>query len=247
MRSPNRHNIITGTVSCVGLEDISLLSPQERRKRGIICYDSKRDSVLRVTNPDLPFLEEMREICEMGFTHAVEAGPLTSRPMQGILLEIHDWMLHSDAIHRGYGQIMIPIQKLVHGCYLSADTLICIPEFKFVIRCASKHEEKCKELLCKHQAELIHFHATTFSEMKAVIAARHFLPWWHETCEEMQAVTVTSISITLRKVCDGTVYEDSQLRSLVSEIRREVELPQEIPSPLDFLPELRKPQKSARK
>ena len=49
--------------------------------------------------------------------------------MRGILFELHDVVLHADAIHRGGGQIIPTARRVFYGCELSAEPRIQEPVF----------------------------------------------------------------------------------------------------------------------
>jgi len=61
------------------------------------------------------------------FNFATSEGPLCGEPMRGLRVNLTDVVLHSDSVHRGEGQIIHPVQRLVHACLLSSSPRLVEP------------------------------------------------------------------------------------------------------------------------
>ena len=57
---------------------------------------------------------------EAAFQWATKEGPMTDENMRGIRFNIHDVTLHTDAIHRGGGQIIPTARRVLYASVLTA-------------------------------------------------------------------------------------------------------------------------------
>lgn len=64
------------------------------------------------------FLQEIRDSVETAFNFATQSGALCDENMRGCRFNINDVKLHTDAIHRGGGQIIPAFKKALYGTQL---------------------------------------------------------------------------------------------------------------------------------
>ena len=57
---------------------------------------------------------------EAAFQWATREGPMCDENMRGNRFNIHDVTLHTDAIHRGGGQIIPTARRVLYACELTA-------------------------------------------------------------------------------------------------------------------------------
>lgn len=65
----------------------------------------------------------------MPFTKLLLQGVLCEENMRGIRYDIHDVTLHTDAIHRGGGQIIPTARRVLYACQLTADPRMMEPVY----------------------------------------------------------------------------------------------------------------------
>eukprot|EP00803_Ostreobium_quekettii_P007249 evm.model.scf_1627.1 EVM.evm.TU.scf_1627.1 scf_1627:5728-11865(-) len=65
------------------------------------------------------YLNEIKDSCVAAFQWATKEGVLCEENMRGVVYEIHDVVLHSDAIHRGGGQIIPTCRRALYAAQLS--------------------------------------------------------------------------------------------------------------------------------
>jgi len=70
------------------------------------------------------FLNEIKDSVEAAFQWATREGVLCDENMRGCRYNIHDVTLHTDAIHRGGGQILPTCRRVIYACELTA-----VPKF----------------------------------------------------------------------------------------------------------------------
>ena len=72
------------------------------------CYgpDTEGANVVVDTTVGVSYLNEIKEHVTSGFQWTTKQGPLCEEPMRGIRFDLKDVVLHTDAIHRGAGQLM---------------------------------------------------------------------------------------------------------------------------------------------
>ena len=75
------------------------------------------------------FLNEIKDSMEGAFQWATREGAMCDENMRGIRFDIHDVTLHTDAIHRGGGQIIPTARRVFYACELTAAPAFQEPVF----------------------------------------------------------------------------------------------------------------------
>merc|ERR1719348_2826952 len=81
------------------------------------------------------YLNEIKDSVVAGFQWATKEGVLAEENMRGIRFNIHDVTLHTDAIHRGGGQIIPTTRRVLLACQLTAVPKILEPVYLVEIAC----------------------------------------------------------------------------------------------------------------
>jgi len=81
------------------------------------------------------YLLEIKEHVNSAFQWATKEGPLCEENMRGIRFNLQDVTLHTDAIHRGAGQIMPPTRRACFAAELTAKPTLQEPVFLVEITC----------------------------------------------------------------------------------------------------------------
>merc|ERR1712152_106433 len=81
------------------------------------------------------YLIEIKEHVNSAFQWTTKEGPLCEENMRGIRFNIMDVILHTDAIHRGAGQIMPPTRRCCFAAELTAKPTLQEPVFLVEITC----------------------------------------------------------------------------------------------------------------
>lgn len=80
-------------------------------------------------------MNEIKDSCVAAFQWATKEGCLADENMRGIRFNILDVVLHTDAIHRGGGQIIPTCRRVLYAAVLSAEPAIMEPVFLVEITC----------------------------------------------------------------------------------------------------------------
>lgn len=92
-------------------------------------------NVLVDTTTGVQYLSEIKDHCNSAFQWASKEGVLCEENMRGIRFNLLDVTLHTDAIHRGAGQIMPTCRRVLYACQLTASPRLQEPIFLVDIRC----------------------------------------------------------------------------------------------------------------
>merc|ERR1719476_1022288 len=158
-KSPNKHNRIYLTAEpmsdelCKDIEDGKLGPKAEAKERArafrekydwddnnarkIWCWGPETEgaNVVVDTTTAIAYLLEIKEHVNSAFQWATKEGPLCEENMRGIRFNLMDVTLHTDAIHRGAGQIMPPTRRCCFAAELTAKPTLQEPVFLVEITC----------------------------------------------------------------------------------------------------------------
>jgi elongation factor 2 len=81
------------------------------------------------------YLNEIKDSVVAGFQWASKEGVLCEENMRGVRFNIHDVTLHTDAIHRGGGQIIPTARRVLYACVLTASPRLMEPVYLVEIQC----------------------------------------------------------------------------------------------------------------
>merc|ERR1711992_314854 len=158
-KSPNKHNrlFMTAVNMPDGLpEDIDsgeVTSRQDFKLRGryladkyewdvgearkIWCFgpDTTGPNIVIDATKGVQYLNEIKDSVVAGFQWASKEGVLCDENMRGVRFNIHDVTLHTDAIHRGGGQIIPTARRVLYASALTAAPRLMEPVYLCEIQC----------------------------------------------------------------------------------------------------------------
>jgi len=158
-KSPNKHNRLF--LKCEPLADeltaeidAGTLGPKDDPKiRGralvdkydwdatdakkIWCFgpETTGPNILLDQTKGVQYLNEIKDSCVAAFQWASKEGVLCDENMRGIRFRVLDVALHTDAIHRGGGQIIPTARRVYYACQLTAAPRIMEPVYLVEIQC----------------------------------------------------------------------------------------------------------------
>uniref|UniRef100_A0A6Q2XI60 Tr-type G domain-containing protein n=1 Tax=Esox lucius TaxID=8010 RepID=A0A6Q2XI60_ESOLU len=105
--------------------------------RKIWCFgpDGTGPNLLMDVTKGVQYLNEIKDSVVAGFQWAVKEGALCEENMRAVRFDIHDVTLHTDAIHRGGGQIIPTARRVLYACQLTAQPRIMEPVYLVEIQC----------------------------------------------------------------------------------------------------------------
>eukprot|EP00055_Hartaetosiga_balthica_P002503 m.4218 g.4218 ORF g.4218 m.4218 type:complete len:839 (-) comp2187_c1_seq1:124-2640(-) len=158
-KSPNKHNrlFMKAVPFAEGLaqdiDDDKVSAKQEMKERAryladtydweigearkIWCFgpDGTGPNVVVDAAKGVQYLNEIKDSVVAGFQWATKEGVLADEWMRGVRFDIHDVTLHTDAIHRGGGQIIPTTRRCLYACCLTAAPRLMEPVFLVEIQC----------------------------------------------------------------------------------------------------------------
>jgi len=105
--------------------------------RKIWCFgpDTLGPNLLIDVTKGVQYLNEIKDSVVAGFQWATKEGVLCDENMRGVRFNIHDVTLHTDAIHRGGGQIIPTARRVLYACALTAAPRLMEPVYLVEIQC----------------------------------------------------------------------------------------------------------------
>lgn len=99
----------------------------EARKIWTFGPDSTGPNLLVDVTKGVQYLNEIKDSVVSGFNWATKEGPLCEENVRAVRFNIHDVTLHTDAIHRGGGQIIPTARRCFYACMLTAEPRLMEP------------------------------------------------------------------------------------------------------------------------
>merc|ERR1712125_163347 len=105
--------------------------------RKIWCYGPETEgaNIIVVVTQGVQYVGEIKEHVNSAFQWTTKEGPLCEENMRAIRFNFTDVTLHSDAIHRGAGQIMPPTRRACFAAELTGKPTLQEPVFLVEITC----------------------------------------------------------------------------------------------------------------
>lgn len=105
--------------------------------RKIWCFgpETTGPNLLVDVTKGVQYLNEIKDSMVSGFQWASKDGVLCEENCRGIRWNIHDVTLHTDAIHRGGGQIIPTARRCFYACQLTASPRLLEPVYLVEIQC----------------------------------------------------------------------------------------------------------------
>ncbi len=97
----------------------------------IWCFgpDTQGPNVIVDVTKGVQYLNEIKDSCVAAFQWATKEGAIAEENMRGITFEVHDVVLHTDAIHRGGGQIIPTCRRVLYAAELTATPRLMEPVY----------------------------------------------------------------------------------------------------------------------
>merc|ERR1712242_627186 len=105
--------------------------------RKIWCFgpDTMGPNLLIDCTKGVQYLNEIKDSVVAGFQWATKEGVLCDENVRGARFNIYDVTLHTDAIHRGGGQIIPTARRVLYACTLTAQPRLMEPVYLVEIQC----------------------------------------------------------------------------------------------------------------
>eukprot|EP01029_Cantina_marsupialis_P022534 TRINITY_DN550139_c0_g1_i1.p1 TRINITY_DN550139_c0_g1~~TRINITY_DN550139_c0_g1_i1.p1 ORF type:complete len:869 (-),score=200.51 TRINITY_DN550139_c0_g1_i1:100-2706(-) len=133
------------------------MDPTEMGPKKLWCFgpETTGPNFLVDSTHGVSYLNEVKESCVSGFQWASGCAALCEEPMRGIMVKILDCALHSDAIHRGMGQILGPMRRVCYAAQLCAEPRLVEPMYIADIQCPMDVSGNVYSVLTRRRAEIV--------------------------------------------------------------------------------------------
>jgi elongation factor 2 len=158
-KSPNKHNRLyltaeplpDGLPEAIDSGSVSARDDAKSRSKVLVAEHGwdKNDSMKiwcfgpETTGPNVlvdqtkgvSYLNEIKDSCEAAFAWATKEGVMSDENMRGIRFNLKDVTLHADAIHRGGGQLIPTMRRVLYAAELTAQPRLLEPVYLVEIQC----------------------------------------------------------------------------------------------------------------
>jgi elongation factor 2 len=158
-KSPNKHNRLYMTAEplaeelAVAIEDGKVSARDDPKSRAKVlqeefgwdandakklwCFgpESTGPNVLVDVTKAVQYLNEIKDSCVAAFNWATREGVLCDENVRSVRFNIHDVVLHTDAIHRGGGQVIPTARRCLYASMLTAQPVLQEPVYLVEISC----------------------------------------------------------------------------------------------------------------
>jgi elongation factor 2 len=264
-KSPNKHNRIylkaepMSDELCAAVEEGKAgpkADPKERSKflrekfdwdensaRKIWCWGPDTDGpnmVVDVTQ-GVQYLLEIKEHVTSAFQWATKEGPMCEENMRGIRFNIQDVTLHTDAIHRGAGQIMPPTRRCCFAAEMTGKPTLSEPIFLVEITCpqeAMSGVYNCLNLRRGCVFEENPREGTPLVQVKAHLPVAESFGFVAALRQQTSGQAFPQCVFDHWENMPGNCLEEGKMQDLVLAVRKRKGLKVELPKLVDYLDKL---------
>jgi len=265
-KSPNKHNRIYMTAEPLGDDVVKSIDAgeismeMEMKVRARLLADEYKWDVTEARKiwtlglgPDglanvlvdmtkgVQYLNEIKDSCVGSFQQVTAQGILCDEALRGVRFNIQDVVMHADAIHRGAGQIMPPMKRVMYACQIKSEPALLEPMYVVDITVPNGaiagvystlnarrgviegKEDRPGTPLCKVKAFLPVLESFGFAQLLRQNTSGQAFP---------------QMIFSHWQMVNGEVYEDSQAQQIVLQVRERKGLKNELPDFQDYYDKL---------
>merc|ERR1719206_1150319 len=211
--------------------------------RKIWCFGPETDGANVVVDQTVAvqYLLEIKEHVNSAFQWATKEGPLCEENMRGIKFNLTDVTLHTDAIHRGAGQIMPPTRRACFAAELTAKPTLQEPIFLVEITCpqdAMSGVYSCMNLRRGCVFEENQREGTPLVQVKAHLPVAESFGFVAALRQQTSGQAFPQCVFDHWEPIQGNAVEAGKLQDLVLAVRKRKNLKVEMPALTDYLDKL---------
>jgi len=251
-KSPNKHNKFYISVRPLDETTIRLIQeglvtedmdPRERAKilrehanwdtdmaRRILAIDENINVFVDMTT-GVQYFREVRDTVIQGFRLAMREGPLAHEPVRGVLVILHDAVIHEDPAHRGPAQIYPAVRNAIFAGMLTSNPTLLEPILKLDIKTPMEYIGNISVVITKKRGKILDIQQ---SENLARILAEIPVSESFDLADMLRNATAGK-AIWGQDFSRWAPVPDSMLMSLIASIRQRKGLKPEPPKPEDFI------------
>ncbi len=250
-RSPNRHNRLVISVeplSATLVEMIrkgSIYDGMDRRELAKILRDQgwetdearnvwvidERSNIFTDVTKGVQRLDQVKGSITIGFTDAMQAGPLAGEPVRGVKVRLEDATVHEDPVHFGPGQMIPATRAGIFAAILSANPALLEPLLKIDVKLPVDQVGLITSVIAQKRGKTL------------AIDQKEYLTF---VTGEIPAAEAFDLSESIRGATGGRAFWGTEFsrwelvpaslqKALVAEIRKRKGMSPEPPRPQDLL------------
>jgi elongation factor 2 len=211
--------------------------------RKIWCFGPNTDgpNVVVDCTKGVQYLNEIKDSVVAAFQWVTKEGVLTNENMRGIRFNFMDVVLHTDAIHRGGGQIIPTARRVFFAAQLTAEPKLMEPIFLVEIQCPQTAVGGIYAVMNKRRGQIveeIQRPGTPMITVKSHLPVMESFGFTADLRSNTAGQAFPQMIFDHWRVVPGSPFEAGKAAEIVGVTRKRKGLPDELP-PLDrFLDKL---------
>jgi elongation factor 2 len=186
------------------------------------------------------YLNEIKDSVVAAFQWVTKEGVLTQENMRGIRFNIHDVVLHTDAIHRGGGQIIPTARRVFYAAQITAGARLMEPMFLVEIQAPQSVVGGIYAVMNKRRGQIIEEiqrPGTPMTNVKAYLPVQESFGFTADLRANTGGQAFPQCVFDHWKVLQGAPEED-HVKKVIFATRKRKGLPEELPDLDKYLDKL---------
>ena len=190
----------------------------------------------------LQYMNEIKESVKAGFSWATKEGVLTGEELRGVRFDLHDVILHSDAIHRGGGQIIPTTRNVIYASLLTAEPRLMEPYYLVDIVVSEDAKGGVYNIMNKRRGEIIdeeNKEGTPLYKLKAYLPVAESFGFTAALREATSGKAFPQCQFSHWAIIEEDPLDpNTKVHQIVKSIRKRKGLKEELPKLDDYLDRL---------
>lgn len=262
-KSPNKHNRLYVYAEPIDLDLCKLIEDGEIKQiddaklrarrladefewdvncaRKIWCFGCPPDAkanILCDVSKGVQFLNEIKDHAVSAWTNATAGGVMCDEVMRGIRCNIEDVTLHSDAIHRGAGQIMPCARKVYYACQIASGPKMMEPMYLIDITVPQNAHAGVYSTLNKRRGEIYKIEeriGTPLTQIQAYLPVKESFGFTEELRKNTGGQAFPQMKFSHWQIVAGDPFrEGSSANDIVMDVRKRKGMKDVMPEFGDF-------------
>ncbi|KAJ1934015.1 translation elongation factor 2, partial [Linderina macrospora] len=179
------------------------------------------------------YLIEIKDSCVAAFQWATKEGPCAEEPMRGCRFNIMDVIMFSDAIHRGGGQIIPTVRRVVYASALVAQPGLQEPIYLVEIQCPENAMDSIYDVLSRRRGQVVdevNFPGTLLYSIKAYLPVSESFGFTVDLRSNTGGQAIPQSVFDHWQLMNGVCNEPGKVGDVTIAIRKRKGLAPEVPA-----------------
>jgi elongation factor 2 len=211
--------------------------------RKIWCFgpNTNGPNVVVDVTKGVQYLNEIKDSVIAAFQWVTKEGVLTQENMRGVRFNFVDVVLHTDAIHRGGGQIIPTARRVFYAAQLTAEPRLMEPVFLCEIQTPQSAVGGIYSVMSKRRGQIIEEvqrPGTPMTNVKCYLPVLESFGFTAELRANTSGQAFPQMIFDHWKTLTTSVFEEGKTKEIAIATRKRKGLPEEIPELDRFLDKL---------